>query len=68
MDTNDTVMEALDTTNTPFDPLLIDVTLFVTDDVVDGWIVVDCVNAVDADSLVSCVPPINFTLNEVPDV
>ena len=40
MDSNVTVMDGVDTTNTPFDPLLRDVTDFNTDDV-SGCIVVD---------------------------
>ena len=40
MDSNVTVMDAVDTTNTPFVPLLIDVTDFHTDEVY-GCIVVD---------------------------
>ena len=66
MDWNVTVMDEVDTTNTPFDPV-IDPTDFVAD-VVLGWRVVDSVNDVDADSLTSCVPSINLTVNEVADV
>ena len=60
-------MDAVDITNTPFVPLLIDVTDFVTDDVL-SWTVVDFMNVVDADSLTSCIPAINLTVNELPDV
>ena len=60
------VMDAVDTTNTPFVPVLIEVTDFVTDALL-GWTVVVFVNDVDVDSLVSCVPLINFTVNELPD-
>ena len=67
MDSNVTMMDAVDRTNTPFDPLLIDATDFVADAVL-GWTVVDFGKDVDADSLVSCVPSISFTVNELPDV
>ena len=66
MDLNVTVIEAIDTTNTPFDPVR-DVTDFVTEEVF-GCIVVDFENVVDVDSLTSCVPSINCTMNELPDV
>ena len=65
-DWNVTLIDEVDTTNTPFDPV-IDPTDFVAD-VVLGLIVVDFRNVVDADSLTSCVPSINFTVNEVADV
>ena len=69
IDSNVTLMDEVDITNTPLVPLLplIDVTDFVTD-VVFCCIVVDLLNVVDVDSLTSCVPSINFTLNELPEV
>ena len=68
MDWNVTVMDEVevDTTNTPFDPV-IDETALVTEAAL-GCIVVDFENVVDVDSLTSCVPSINFTVNELPDV
>ena len=52
-----TVSDAVDTTNTPSDPV-IGATDLVTDPLL-GWIVVDFENVVDVDSLTSCVPSIN---------
>ena len=66
MDSNVTLMDEVDTTNTPFDPVIV-VTFFVTA-AVSGWIVVVFINVVDPFSLTSCVPFINFRMNEVPDV
>ena len=67
MDWNVTVMDEVDTTNTPFDPVLRDLTDLVTD-VVLGLIVVDFRNVVDADSLTLCTPSIIFTLSMVVDI
>ena len=63
MDSKATVMDGVDTTNTPFASGLIDVTAFVID-VVLGWIVVELLNSAVVDSLVSCSPSINFTVND----
>ena len=76
MDSNVTVMNGEDTTNTPFD-LVIEVTVFCTDSsVVEGeaesdpssmglgWSAVEGANIVDSDSLISCAPAINFTAKE----
>ena len=61
------MVDSVDTTNTPSIPVVIDPTDLVAD-VVLGWRLVDFGNVIDADSLTSCVPSINLTLNEVADV
>ena len=67
MESNDTMIDAIDTTNTPDVPFRIGATDFDTEEVL-GLIVADWVKEVDADSLVSWLPAINRTVMCLPEV
>ena len=71
MDWNDTVMDEVFTTKTPFE-LVVLVRLDTAFDTLsvsaEGSIEEEGMNVVNEDSLTSCVPDINFTINELPDV